>query len=63
MFERREGEPLNLKQLWHAALGELQLGLTKANYDTWFTPKFVGDDVHTQAPEEYAALLRDRWAR
>ena len=22
MFERREGEPLNLKQLWHAALGE-----------------------------------------
>jgi galactose-1-phosphate uridylyltransferase len=34
-----------------------------ANYDTWFTPKFIGDDVHTQAPEEYAALLRDRWAR
>ena len=36
MFERREGEPLNLKQLWAAALGELQLGVTKANYDTWF---------------------------
>ena len=36
MFERREGDPLNVKQLWHAALGELQLGLTKANYDTWF---------------------------
>ena len=36
MFERREGEPLNVKQLWHAALGELQLGLTKGNYDTWF---------------------------
>ncbi len=36
MFERREGEPLNLKQLWSAALGELQLAVTKANYDTWF---------------------------
>jgi len=36
LFERREGEPLNLKQLWHAALGELQVGLSKANYDTWF---------------------------
>ncbi|MGZ6143425.1 MAG: hypothetical protein ACXWLM_08800, partial [Myxococcales bacterium] len=32
-----------------------------SNYDTWFTPKFVGDDVHTQAPEELAALLRKRW--
>ena len=36
LFERREGEPLNLKQLWHAALGELQVGMSKANYDTWF---------------------------
>ncbi len=36
MFERREGEPLNLKQLWSAALGELQLSLSKANYETWF---------------------------
>src|SRR5438132_5877039 len=36
VFERREGEPLNLKQLWSAALGELQVGLTKGNYDTWF---------------------------
>ena len=49
MFERREGEPLNLKQLWHAALGELQLGLTKANYDTWFKDTAViseEDDVY-----------------
>ncbi len=36
MFERREGEPLNLKQVWSAALGELQLAVTRANYDTWF---------------------------
>ncbi len=36
MFERREGEPLNLKQLWSAALGEMQLVLSKGNYETWF---------------------------
>ena len=36
MFERREGEPLNLKSLWSAALGEIQVTLTKGNYDTWF---------------------------
>ena len=49
MFERREGEPLNLKQLWHAALGELQLGLTKGNYDTWFKDTAIvseEDDVY-----------------
>jgi len=33
-----------------------------SNYDTWFTPKLVGDDVHTQAPEEYAALIRKQWS-
>jgi galactose-1-phosphate uridylyltransferase len=32
-----------------------------ANYDTWFTPKFLGDDVHTEAPERYAEQLRTRW--
>ncbi len=32
-----------------------------ANYDTWFTPKFVGDDVHLEAPEQYAARLRTHW--
>jgi len=36
VFERREGEPLNLKALWSAALGEMQVALTKGNYDTWF---------------------------
>jgi chromosomal replication initiator protein len=36
LHERREGEPLNLKQLWTAALGELQVGLSRAQYDTWF---------------------------
>jgi UDPglucose--hexose-1-phosphate uridylyltransferase len=32
-----------------------------ANYDTWFAPLFAGDDVHTEAPEAYAARLRARW--
>ena len=27
---------LDLKQLWVTALGELQVGLSRANYDTWF---------------------------
>jgi UDPglucose--hexose-1-phosphate uridylyltransferase len=31
------------------------------NYDTWFTPKFLGDEVHTEAPERYAERLRARW--
>ncbi|HEV8670873.1 MAG TPA: chromosomal replication initiator protein DnaA [Candidatus Limnocylindria bacterium] len=40
---------MNLKQLWHAALGELQLGLTKGNYDTWFKDTAIvseEDDVY-----------------
>jgi galactose-1-phosphate uridylyltransferase len=32
-----------------------------SNYDTWFTPKLLGDDVHTEAPEHYAARLRARF--
>ncbi|HET6923372.1 MAG TPA: hypothetical protein VFI16_09510 [Anaeromyxobacteraceae bacterium] len=32
-----------------------------ANYDTWFAPKLVGDEVHTEAPETWAARLRARW--
>jgi UDPglucose--hexose-1-phosphate uridylyltransferase len=32
-----------------------------SNYDTWFGPKFVGDEVHTEAPERYAEALRARW--
>ena len=32
-----------------------------ANYDTWFGPLFAGDEVHTAAPEDYAARLRARW--
>ena len=32
-----------------------------SNYDTWFTPLFMHDDVQTQTPEEYAAVLRQRW--
>jgi chromosomal replication initiator protein len=48
VFERREGEPMNLKQLWSAALGEIQLTVTKGNYDTWFKDTAViseEDDV------------------
>ncbi len=32
-----------------------------SNYDSWFTPLFLGDDVHTEAPETYAARLRTRF--
>jgi UDPglucose--hexose-1-phosphate uridylyltransferase len=32
-----------------------------ANYDTWFTPMFLGDEVHTEAPEVYAARLRAKF--
>jgi galactose-1-phosphate uridylyltransferase len=31
------------------------------NYESWFGPLFGGDDVHTEAPEAYAARLRARW--
>jgi galactose-1-phosphate uridylyltransferase len=30
-----------------------------SNYDTWFVPKIIGDEVHTQAPEEYAGRIRE----
>lgn len=32
-----------------------------SNYDTWFVPKFMGDDVHLEPPEAYAARLRARF--
>ena len=32
-----------------------------SNYDTWFVPKLMGDDVHVDAPERYAAELRASW--
>jgi galactose-1-phosphate uridylyltransferase len=32
-----------------------------SNYDTWFAPMFIGDDVHTEAPEAYAERLRAGW--
>jgi galactose-1-phosphate uridylyltransferase len=34
-----------------------------SNYDTWFTPKLIGDDAHTQPPEQYADLIRQQWSR
>lgn len=33
-----------------------------ANYDAWFGPLFAGDDAHTEAPEAYAARLRERFS-
>ncbi len=32
-----------------------------SNYDTWFAPKLLGDEAHTEAPEGYAARLRARF--
>ncbi len=32
-----------------------------ANYDTWFTPLYLGDEVHTEAPEKYAEKLREKF--
>jgi galactose-1-phosphate uridylyltransferase len=32
-----------------------------ANFDTWFSPMFAGDEVHTEAPEAYAARLKERF--
>ncbi len=46
-MERVEGRT-DLRQIWSAALGELQLGLTKANFETWFKETAVlseEDDV------------------
>jgi chromosomal replication initiator protein len=49
---------LNLKQLWTAALGELQVGLSRAQYDTWFKDTQVvseEDDVFVIAvPNAFA---------
>jgi len=46
--ERVEGRT-DLKQLWSGALGEIQLGLTRANFDTWFKDTTIiseEDDVY-----------------
>jgi len=45
----RGEDRISTKELWQAALGELQLGLSKANYDTWFKDTYVvseEDDVY-----------------
>ena len=47
-MERVEGR-IDLGRVWSAALGELQLGLTKANFETWFKDTTVvseEDDVY-----------------
>jgi galactose-1-phosphate uridylyltransferase len=56
--ERGEGETwaLHVKVCSRPAFRSLY-----ANYDTWFGPKFVGDEVHTEAPEACAERLRARF--
>jgi galactose-1-phosphate uridylyltransferase len=53
----REGDwALHVKLCSRPALKPLY-----ANYDSWFGPLFAGDDAHTEAPEAYAARLRERF--
>jgi len=33
-----------------------------SNYDSWFGPKFAGDEAHTEPPERYAEQLRSGWS-
>lgn len=33
-----------------------------SNYDSWFGPKLVGDEAHTEPPERYAEQLRSAWS-
>ena len=47
--ERGEQDSLSLKQLWLAVLGELQIAMTRAHYDTWFKETSIvseEDDVY-----------------
>ncbi len=52
------GEIPTLKQLWQAALGELQLGLSRGNYDTWLKDTHIvseEDDIYcVGAPNAFA---------
>jgi len=34
---------MNIKELWEAALGEIQLNISKANYQTWLKDTFILD--------------------
>src|SRR3972149_4425580 len=48
LASERSERRMDLKEIWAAALGELQIGLTKANFDTWFKETAVvseEDDV------------------
>ncbi len=51
-----DGWALHVKACSRPALRPLY-----ANHDTWFVPKLLGDDVHVEAPEAWAARLRARW--
>ena len=38
---------MNTNDLWQAVLGELELGLSKANFTTWFKSTFISEvDAH-----------------
>jgi len=32
---------MNIKELWEAALGEIKLNISKANYLTWLKDTFI----------------------
>ncbi|NMB92465.1 MAG: chromosomal replication initiator protein DnaA [Parcubacteria group bacterium] len=49
---------MNSKDLWKAALGEIQLNISKANFLTWFKDTFIieqkGDTVSLGVPSNFA---------
>jgi len=49
---------MNTQELWQAALGELELSLTKANFTTWFKQTFIfsyqGGEVIVAVPSTFS---------
>lgn len=49
---------MDLKELWKAALGEIQLNISKANFLTWFKDTFIADrkdkTVYIGVPSNFA---------
>jgi len=58
MASERGESRTDLQRIWAAALGELQLGVTKANFETWFKDTSIlseEDDVYCVAvPNAFA---------
>jgi len=49
---------MDLKELWKAALGEIKLNISRANFLTWFKGTFLvglkGDTIYLSAPSNFA---------